>query len=173
MQDLHPFFVHFPVAVIPVAVILGLWSLIQRRNRGIRHAFRLCLLIAVLFALGAVLSGGRASERATLLVPHSLLEAHEELGTWTFWLIVTASLLELLSAVRRLGAWPVPLHSLAFVLVVSAVITTALAGHRGAEMVFRYGAGVGTVFSAPGQPVPASVDTVRTRPATPDPAGGE
>lgn len=173
MQDLHPFLVHFPVAVIPVAVILGLWSLIQRRNRGIRHAFRLCLLIAILFGLGALLTGDRASERAALLVPHALLETHEELGTATFWLMLAAGIIELLSMVRRLGAWSTPISALAFVLVVSAVITTALAGHRGAEMVYRYGAGVGTVFEPSGELLPLPSGGAGMPPAVPNPAGGE
>jgi len=169
---LHPFFVHFPVAVIPVTMILGLWSLIQRRNRGVRHAFRLGILIAALFALGAVLTGDRAAERASLLVPASLLEAHEELGTWTFWLILAATLMEFLSVFKRLGSWYMSLQALAFVLVVAAVITTALAGHRGAEMVFRYGAGVGTVFRPAGVAPATHPDSVRILPAAPDSTGG-
>jgi uncharacterized membrane protein len=172
MQDLHPFFVHFPVAVIPVTMILGLWSLIQKRNRGVRQAFRLGLLIAVLFAVGAVLTGDRASERASLLVPTSLLEAHEELGTSTLWLIFAAAAIESLSVFKRLGSWLVALQSLAFVLVVSAVITTALAGHRGAEMVFRYGAGVGTVFSPTGVAPATRPDSVPLLPGAPDSGGG-
>lgn len=172
MLDLHPFLVHFPVAIIPVAVILGLWSLIQRRNRGVRHAFRLCLFLSVIFALGALLSGHSAEERAARLVPSALLETHEELGTLTFWLILAAAVFEVISVVRRLGAWSIPFQALAFVSTVTAVITIALAGHRGAEMVYRFGAGVGTVFKSDGAVSPSQSDTAATA-ATPLPADGE
>jgi uncharacterized membrane protein len=149
MQDLHPIFVHFPVALIPMAVLLGLWSLVHRNSRGLRHAYRLCLVVGIAFALGAVLSGQQAGERAQTVVPHSLLEAHEELGGLTFWLLLAAGLFELASALPRLAGWAVPVQALAFVIVVTSLITVALAGHRGAEMVYRHGAGVGSVFSPP------------------------
>jgi len=173
MQDLHPFLVHFPVAIIPVTVILGLYSLIQRRNRGVRHAFRLCLFIAIVSALGALLTGQSAEDRAVRLVPPDLLEAHEELGTLTFWLILAAGVFELISLFRRLGAWAPPLQALAFVLAVAAVISTALAGHRGAEMVYRFGAGVGTVFKPSAGARLQQTDTSLAQPASVPPTGGD
>jgi uncharacterized membrane protein len=173
MQDLHPFLVHFPVAIIPVTVILGLYSLVQRRNRGVRHAFRLCLFISIVSALGALLTGQSAEDRAVRLVPPDLLEAHEELGTLTFWLILAAGVFELISLLRRLGAWATPLQALAFVLTVAAVISTALAGHRGAEMVYRFGAGVGTVFEPSAGARLQQTDTSLAQPASVPPAGGE
>jgi len=166
---LHPILVHFPVALIPITMLLGLWSLMQRRSHGLRHAYRFCLLVCVVFALGALLTGHQAADRAQKVVPHALLEAHEDLGTMTFWLILAAGLVELLSAVPRISAWRVPIQALAFIVVVAALITVALAGHRGAEMVYRYGAGVGSVFTPPALPV----DSIAHPPAEAGAAEGE
>jgi uncharacterized membrane protein len=169
MQDFHPIFVHFPVALIPISMLLGLWSLIQRRNRGLRHAYRFCLLVCIVFALVAVLTGHEAADKAQRVVPHDLLETHEELGTTTFWLVLVAGIIELLSAWPRLSAWTTPIQALSFVVVVTSVITVALAGHRGAQMVYRYKAGIGTVFTLPA-PAP---DSVTRAPAAAAPAEGE
>lgn len=159
MQDLHPILVHVPVVSIPLAALFGLWLLLNRRNQGIRSAFRVCLLVAALFAFLAMFTGNRAEDHAEDVVPHALLEQHEELGELTFWLILVAAAVEFASLIPKLKPRAFPLSSLAFVISLAATTTVAMAGHRGAEMVYRYGAGVGHVFSEPAQP--AAADTLQ------------
>jgi len=156
MQDLHPILVHVPVAVIPLSALFGLWLILSRRNPGIRTAFRVCLVVAALFAIMAVMSGDRAEDHVEDVVPHDLLEEHEEFGILTLWLILIATAIELASLIPKLKPRAFPLSSLAFVVTLAAVVTVVFAGPRGAEMVYRYGGGVGHVFeAAPGVAVPA------------------
>jgi len=146
MQDLHPILVHIPIAAIPATVLFGLWFLLNRQRRGLQWAFRACLVAAALFAVAAVLTGHRAEGHAEAVVPAILLEQHEEYATIAMWLILGATVVELATVVPKLKPRAFPLSALAFVIALASLVTVALAGHRGAEMVYKYGAGIGHVL---------------------------
>jgi uncharacterized membrane protein len=146
MQDFHPILVHIPVAVIPLTVLFGLWRLTNLKSKGLTHAFRACLVVAVAFSMLANWTGDKAEEPAEKIVPAELLDSHERLGTYTMWLVEAALLVEAATLISRLAPWTMPLHALAFVITLGSLLTVAMAGHRGAQMVYKYGAGVGEVF---------------------------
>ena len=146
MQDFHPILVHIPVAVIPLTVLFGLWRLTNLKSKGMTHAFRACLVIAVVSSMLANWTGDKAEEAAEKTVPAELLDSHERLGTYTMWLVEAALIVEAATLISRLAPWAMPLHALAFVIMLGSLLTVALAGHRGAQMVYKYGAGVGEVF---------------------------
>ena len=78
--NVHPFFVHVPVALFPVALLCYGLGIVGRWKNGL-IAGRICVWLATVGAALAILTGLRAEET----IPHNaqihhLMETHESLG---------------------------------------------------------------------------------------------
>jgi uncharacterized membrane protein len=94
--NVHPMFVHFPVALFPSALLLYLLGIVLNK-KALNGAGRACLYLAVAGGLAAVVSGSFAEDS----IPkneaiHHLMETHEMvaiaslvfgvlLSGWSFW----------------------------------------------------------------------------------------
>lgn len=141
-MNLHPMFVHFPVALLPVslAILLLAW---WRDNDRLMYAAKVCLVAGTLGAVAAVISGLIAEDS----IPHNetihrMMETHESaaitvlcvtivLAVWSHWISLRN---------RKNLLWFVCLLSLTSCLLVSV-------GDLGARMVFQQGAGVAPAVS--------------------------
>jgi len=94
--NIHPMFVHFPVALFPSALILYALGIFVKQ-KSMNAAGRACLYLALLGALVAVVTGFNAEDS----IPHNqtihhLMQTHQYIGiallivgafltAWSFW----------------------------------------------------------------------------------------
>ena len=135
--DLHPLFVHFPVAFwLAAAGLLPLAML--RDDERLAHAGRLVLWLGTGAAALTVLTGYLAADRMGHDAPgHDLVHVHRN-----FMLGATAT-----AAVASALAWKVrerrgPAATALLVVVLGLAAVTSLGADRGAHLVFGYGMGV-------------------------------
>ena len=136
-MNLHPMFVHFPLALLPAALLFLLMAWWRGSERWL-FAAKASLIAGAIGALVAVVTGWNAGES----IPHNeaihrMIETHEAaaitvfivatlLAIWSRWLILAS---------RRSLGWFVGALALANGLLVSV-------GDLGARMVYQQGAGV-------------------------------
>ena len=155
LPNLHPAVVHFPIALLIVAVAFDLASLLLRRCRWLDRAAAALFLLGALGAWGALLSGEEAEEGLHGLSAEvgELIEEHEGWGKRT---LIAAAVLALL----RLGvAWRDRNEALPRLVGARAALVLAAAGSlwvlfetadRGAALVYSHGVAVrATVSSSP------------------------
>ena len=91
---LHLISVHFPVVLVPTALILFLIGL-KLDNRSVKIT-ALCTFIAAAAAAGAAFLLGEGAEDVLedfAKVAHSAIEEHEEAADWALWLTVGLGIL--------------------------------------------------------------------------------
>lgn len=156
IQNIHPLFVHFPVALLLAAVAFFLAGLVSRKE-DLALAGRWALYAGAASTIPAVWTGLRAAETvAHDEEVHQIMMRHEYLGitllilgiVWSLWLAVSRSNLP------RRGR---PLF-IAGLLVMGAVVLQQ--ADFGGRMVFLKGTGVGPAKHAV-RAVPS--DTVREK----------
>jgi uncharacterized membrane protein len=127
LADFHPIVVHFPIALILVAALaeLLIWF------RGTRHeeTVRLCLVIGLLAALLAGISGWAAAEAEGY--KEATVFAHRWLGVAALGTGLVA--LVLIETGRRRESRGLLL--LGRISILAAAVITALAGHEGGVLV--------------------------------------
>lgn len=137
MHNIHPAFVHFPVALMPasfLAFLLGVWL----GRRPMVFAGRFCLYLGAAGALAAVLTGLHAEST----LPHTddihrVLIAHKSIG---FVILAAAAALCLWS---RTSPEERPRTAWAFLAASAALSLLVLQNaDLGGRMVFLQGAGV-------------------------------
>lgn len=137
VYNVHPMFVHFPVALLPCAFLLYLAGVLGKW-KSLFIAGRACLYLGIVGACLAVFTGLRAEDS----IPHNetihhMMETHESTAWWV------------LGAAFLLGAWSFwnrehkPVAPWCFVLVsLAASLLVLLNADLGARMVYLEGAGV-------------------------------
>lgn len=140
MIPLHPRIVHFPVALLISAAILGILALIWKGKRNtLKEALFWNLILGVAGAILALISG--LVEEKTLVhndTIHSIMETHELLG-FVFSGIFLAVLIWLF--IRKPKMKTTEFSALVTILVLSSGLL-GYSAHLGGKMVYEQGAGV-------------------------------
>ncbi len=139
-MDIHPFLIHFPIALLPLSAALDLYALWRRRSDWHSLAYALWAL-GVAGALAAVISGNAAAaeHRQDPLVD-ALIARHEDWATAALLLGLGVLLGRLpLHLKRDLQARSLTVWILV-ALVVSALVWTA--AYWGGDLVYGHGVGV-------------------------------
>jgi uncharacterized membrane protein len=134
-MEIHPWVVHFPVALVTVAAFFSVLYLFLRRE-WLRWFAPLLLSLALLGAVASYFSGQAAEDRAEAIgVPEPAVEEHEETSIWGTGLMGLACLLAWATHSRQRGIW---VSSLVAVAAAGLILWT---GHLGGKLVYEYGAG--------------------------------
>lgn len=138
MGSLHPALIHFPIALLLLAVALEAVGFIRRDTRFVWSA-RICLIVGIVSALFAFVCGNFAELWAVRSGVHEdAVEYHEFLATITSWLFVglTAWRLLMRPETRRvwLGLWIAAASFAGALLVVT--------GYYGGILTYQHGAAV-------------------------------
>ena len=145
--NVHPLFVHFPIALLLVALLLDGVAIIGRRERW-RACSGAVLVLAALGAIAAAVSGWVAEEIVEPAVngigQGELLEDHRTAALIMMGLaVVLAAWRRLLKMEHPRGGW----RWLYLGLLLAAAIMLATAADLGGQLV--YGHGIGTAVSPP------------------------
>jgi len=140
MQNIHPLFAHFPVALLLAAFAFEVARLIWKRD-SLHSMATGALVLGAAGALLAMLTGLHAGE--TVAHPeaaHEILETHEALGITVFILAAVLALLRLLRWDRRK-----PVYAIFFVglLALSGLLTYG--AYLGGKIVYDFGVGTALV----------------------------
>ena len=145
---LHPLIVHFPIALLLVAPLLIVLSVLLRRHRGGFGAAALVLMLVGTVAAFVAVSTGEAAGDLAERTPGvaAALERHGELAetTRTIFAVLTGMFVVIYAAplVRR-REWPNGLYvalSLVFLtFYAGGAVTLVNTAHLGGQLVHQYG----------------------------------
>ena len=150
--NIHPVFVHFPIALWLAALLFWLLAVV-RRDDDVWRFGRWLLYLGTLGALAAVASGYLATEAMGHDAPgHDLVHVHRDI------MLVASGLAALTAgaafAWRHSASAKVRWGQLA--LLLATVVVMTLGADRGAELVFRHG--IGTAGDQPAASAPHDHD---------------
>lgn len=142
----HPIAVHFPIALLLLGVLVDLAGVITKKE----WLGRAALLMLIVGALGTFVAvrTGHAAEEAVIETPaiEETLDAHEDSGEWTMWFFVA------IAAVRAgLTWWRKITPAMQWIFIAAWLAGAAMllrTAYFGGELVYRHGAGVGTMSGA-------------------------
>ncbi|WP_017301367.1 DUF2231 domain-containing protein [Nodosilinea nodulosa] len=136
MENIHPLFVHFPIALLLTGLLLDGLGFVLKKS-ALSTAGWWCFGLGVLSAVVTVFTGMQAESTVSLGPEASeVLEKHEH-----FQLYSTVALVGLL--IWRCIRWRLvpPLASVYFVVTILAVGAIAWGSHYGGMLVYEYGVG--------------------------------
>lgn len=138
VPNIHPLFVHFPIAGWLFASISLAWGAVRRSEFAWRCG-SLLMYVGTSFGVVAIVTGFIATDAMGHDTPgHDLVHVHRDIMIGaTVAAIVTCGLLAFAGR-REFGPWR--WTALALACLTAGVLT--LGADRGAELVFRYGIGV-------------------------------
>ncbi|MEE2657219.1 MAG: DUF2231 domain-containing protein [Candidatus Latescibacterota bacterium] len=137
-MPLHPAIVHFPIALLPVALAIDVAALVCRRPEWHRTAY-LLLVLGTLGAAAAVISGNQAAAPYRQGDVDAPVQYHDDLGSVSFLIFLVATLGRLPAYLqpevgRRIGIW--------VLLSALGVAALWLTSTHGGELVYDRGVGV-------------------------------
>jgi uncharacterized membrane protein len=146
LPNLHPALVHFPIALLPVAVLFD--GLSYWRARGwLSKAATTLYALAALGAWTAYEAGEDAADSLGIVAPHIQLHVneHSDFGRYTLWLLGGIALarigLDLWDRHRKKK----PLRVLLLVIAVGGIGLLTLTADLGGGLVYQHGIGVAEV----------------------------
>lgn len=138
MPNIHPMFVHFPIALIFVTVAIDFIGLILKKERFM-FAGTITSLFALAGAVGAVVTGLIAEDSTWHpAAVHEMLETHELMGYIVLGLVAVLAIFRLAmhdKLTEKMG-W------VAFGIGIVTIGFITYGGYLGGEMVYTHGAGV-------------------------------
>ena len=140
LPNIHPLVVHFPIVLLPLALLLDLVALATHRAELHRVA-RWTLWLGTVAAAAAVLSGHEGEEVVESFLSdeaHAALSRHEDLGFITLGIAGAASLWRLL--VR--APFPTRVRLAYLALAIASVATLVMGADLGGHLVYQHGVGV-------------------------------
>jgi uncharacterized membrane protein len=147
-SGLHPLVVHFPVALLLIAPLLVLLSMVLKKQRlGLAVGALVLMVLGTAAAFVAVSTGDLAGELAERTSQVSAtLERHESLAetTRTAFALLTVMFIAMLGApLLRRREWSnglyVALSTVFLVFYAAGTVTLVNTAHLGGQLVHRYG----------------------------------
>jgi uncharacterized membrane protein len=141
-DPLHPAVVHFPIVLtflLPLAALGALWY--GRRHPGTRGGWLLTVALSAALSPSAWLAvetGERDEEGVERVVPEAAMERHEEAAER--FLLLSAGVLLIAGAGLLRGRVGAAARLATAAGSLGLVVTGALVGHSGGELVYRHGA---------------------------------
>ena len=146
IQNIHPLFVHFPIALVLVTLLFEvLWWL--NKKESFRQTATYLLYLSAVAAIAAVITGYIASSGLGHDAPgHDFVHEHRDLMYWMTGLLVATTLLVLF--VRSLRVGKARRFLILPLLLVSGLLM--LGADKGGRLVFEFGMGVKTTSEQSG-----------------------
>ncbi len=153
MSNVHPLIVHFPVALLVIAVLADFLSLILKRYDWIRPAALWLYVFGALGTVAAYITGKQAADIVNFPAPsYPVISKHADLALYTMLFFSIYALIRLLFAWRK---WDqrTAVSIVLFIVAAAGLGLVQQTAEHGGELVFRYGVGT-------------NVQTVKDQPKT-------
>lgn len=164
----HPILVHFTVALLSLAVVLHLLTLLPlpaALRTDWKVVARWLLWLGALFAMATALTGWWAYNSVEHDdVSHAAMTEHRNWALLTLGLFVFVALWSIWSYLKGLGSSGMVSVLFSLALVAGAILLSSTAWH-GAELVYRYGLGVMSLPNSAKPTAHVDEDTHSTTPA--------
>ena len=135
--NLHPLFVHFPIALLAFAVLVQLTVLFFPKNTNLKWLTFFLLLGGCMGSFIAVQTAvhisGDAEDKAI-----EIFETHRLFGLYTLWFSLAATIIRLITIKWFRNKW-MEIILTAIILTTGALV--AITGHHGAQLVYIYNVG--------------------------------
>lgn len=143
--NLHPLIVHFPIALLIIALIFEVLALIFSRNSGaewLRYAAGSLYIAGAVSALFAYITGRLAADSVNVpATANPTLTEHADLALYTTWFFGIYGVVRLFLLWQRVSLkWAISF--LIFLIGAAGMYLLYETAEHGAEMVFRHGVGV-------------------------------
>jgi uncharacterized membrane protein len=140
--NIHPLVVHFPIAILIIAVLGDLAALLLRRYDWLRPASLTLYGIGAIGALVAHQTGQDAGNGVTLPPEaYTMLNDHADAATMTLWFYSMFTVARVV--VHRFAPLNrIPVHVLLFVIGAAGLSLVSQTAEKGAQLVYQQGVGV-------------------------------
>ncbi len=149
MLNIHPLFVHFPIALTLTAGLLVLLHLVSRREDYLRMASFMIYLSAVSAAITLLTGYGAADSLGHDSPGHELVHTHRDMMQVYAGLIVTLAVFQYLVNAK---VWPWLaanwVKGARLLLLAASLLVLIVGSDRGGELVFKHGMGVNKPVSS-------------------------
>jgi uncharacterized membrane protein len=148
LPNVHPFLVHFPIALFTSALFADVLLIARFRAAWLDRAALSAYALSALCSLAAALSGKLAADALSPSLDEKAVSAVATHGDWAFGTVVLvfAVALARLEALFRDRESPSPrlgrARLLALPLALAALASLLATADRGGELVYRHGVGV-------------------------------
>ncbi|MGA7303281.1 MAG: DUF2231 domain-containing protein [Rhodothermales bacterium] len=142
--NIHPLFVHFPIALLFSAALFDLIALLAKDRWSLRVTAVSVYVLGAVAAIATYLTGDAAADHLSIpLDVQTLLSDHSDWALRTVWFYGVYGVVRLVMLrFRGMHMWA---RTLAFVIGAAGLLLVVETGEHGAEMVFEHGIGVQAV----------------------------
>jgi uncharacterized membrane protein len=145
LAELHPRIVHFPIALFIIYFVFEISGIMSKKD-FLNKAAYIILILGIITALIAVMTGNQAQNAAKLILNGKIseiseaIEKHEEYATITLWYFTALFVLRTYLLIRKKFNinWKYVFIGLGLIGCYLIYIT----GYYGGELVFNYGIGI-------------------------------
>ncbi len=138
MENMHPMFVHYPLVLLPLALVFQAWGALSRRE-DLERVARWLLYVGAVAALAAAGTGLLAEESVEHPeAAHEVIELHETLMLTTAGL---AAGLAVLAAIFRKKS-PRLIQTVLLVGLLATNIVMTIGADRGGQLVYEFAVGI-------------------------------
>jgi uncharacterized membrane protein len=132
----HPLVVHFPIILLLAAAVMQIGMLFFK-NKAYNYVI---IAFTIIGFITGLLASNLFHAHASESIPAAqmaIFESHEKFANITIWLSGVAACVKLLGLFIKMK-W---VEALALVLLLGSAVAVSIAGHHGAELVYKYGIG--------------------------------
>lgn len=141
MSNVHPLIVHFPIALLLIAVAADLAGLILKRYNWIKPAALWLYVLGALGTIGAFISGKQAADVVHFPTPsYPVISEHADLALYTMLFFSLYAIVRLF-AFRKQWDQRSAVAVILFVVAAGGLGLLQQTAEHGGELVFRYGVG--------------------------------
>ncbi len=162
LPNLHPLLVHFPIALLPTALLLEVMGLIKARPWWASKAAAFLLVLAAVLTFAAYEAGEDAADSLSQvsLAAQEQIGRHHDAAEWALRLTILAALLRIAVALhgRTTRSWNRAERGLAVLVMAGAMVATAWTADLGGQLVYRYGLAVQQIEPPPAAATPAGAE---------------
>jgi len=140
LPNIHPLLIHFPIVLLPLAVLAHVLSLILKQQDQWEIPVGILYTLGAGGALVSYLSGKKAAETVDVLpMANPVLSSHADLALWTLVIFGIVTIIYWLFQRLKVGRL---FHSLLVSVALFGIGLLIVTADRGGQLVYRFGTGV-------------------------------
>ena len=163
MSNVHPLIVHFPIALLVIAVLADFVGLILKRYVWLKPAALWLYVLGALGTVAAYFSGKQAADVVNFPAPSfPVISSHADLALFTMLFFGIYALIRLVLAWKK---WErnFVVSIVLFVVAFGGLGLVQQTAERGGELVFRYGVGTKATLEKKQADIKSKPDTINIK----------